>query len=189
MEDTKIISMFWNRDEKAIQETDRKYHHFCYKIAWRLLMNNEDSEECVNDTWFAAWNHIPPHRPAFLSAFLGKITRGFAINRIRKSNAGKRVDTHIIAIKDEVLELNHAAARCLDEHIEAEELVRIINHFLETLSERDRDIFVSRYWSMRSIREITVRHKMTEGAVKQNLLRNRRKLQKILEKEGYFYEP
>lgn len=87
MEDNQIVSLFWDRDERAIAETDLKYHSFCFGVAWNLLTNKQDSEECVNDTWFAAWRSIPPKRPLKLPAFLGKITRGFAIDMLRKKYA------------------------------------------------------------------------------------------------------
>lgn len=147
-------------------------------------MNREDSEECVNDTWFAAWRYIPPKRPPRLVAFLGKITRGFAIDMLRKKYAVKRMDMHIVEITEEVESLNTATMYNLDEHMEAEKLIEIINDFLKSLSDRDRDIFVQRYWVMESIKNIATRHKMSEGAIKQNLLRNKRKLKKILEREG-----
>ncbi len=184
MEDVDIIDLFWVRDEKGIELVDKKYHSVCYSIAWRILTNREDSEECVNDTWFAAWRYIPPQRPPKLVAFLGKITRGFAIDMLRKKHAAKRMDMHITDITEEVESLNTAIMHNLDEHMEAEELIEIINSFLGGLSDRDRDIFVQRYWVMEPIKNIGARHKMTEGAIKQNLLRNKRKLKKILEKEG-----
>ena len=89
MEDVDIIDLFWVRDEKGIELVDKKYHSVCYSIAWRILTNREDSEECVNDTWFAAWRYIPPQRPPKLVAFLGKITRGFAIDMLRKKTCSK----------------------------------------------------------------------------------------------------
>ncbi len=184
MEDTYIIDLFWNRDERAIRLVDKKYNRTCYAIAWKILMNREDSEECVNDTWFAAWRYIPPQRPPRLVAFLGKITRGFAIDTLRKKYAAKRTDMHIADIADETESLNTAIVHRLEEHIEAEELIEIINRFLRGLSDRDRDIFVQRYWLMEPVKNIAGRHRLTEGAVKQNLLRNKRKLKKILEKEG-----
>lgn len=184
MEDTYIIDLFWSRDETAIQLVDKKYNSTCYSIAWKILMNREDSEECVNDTWFAAWRYIPPKRPPRLVAFLGKITRGFAIDMLRKKYAVKRMDMHIVEITEEVESLNTATMYNLDEHMEAEKLIEIINDFLKSLSDRDRDIFVQRYWVIESIKNIATRHKMSEGAIKQNLLRNKRKLKKILEREG-----
>ena len=182
MEDTYIIDLFWSRDETAIQLVDKKYNSTCYSIAWKILMNREDSEECVNDTWFAAWRYIPPKRPPRLVAFLGKITRGFAIDMLRKKHAAKRIDMHIAGITEDVESLNIAIMHNLDEHMEEKELIEIINRFLGSLS--DRDIFVQRYWVMESIKNIAARHKMSEGAIKQNLLRNKRKLKKALEKEG-----
>ncbi|MGN0353829.1 MAG: RNA polymerase sigma factor [Muricoprocola sp.] len=184
MKDVDIIDLFWVRDEKGIELVDKKYHSVCYSIAWKILTNREDSEECVNDTWFAAWRYIPPQRPPKLVAFLGKITRGFAIDMLRKKHAAKRMDMHIADITEEVKSLNTAITHNLDEHMEAEELIVIINRFLGGLSDRDRDIFVQRYWVMESIKNIAARHRMSEGAIKQNLLRNKRKLKKILEKEG-----
>lgn len=184
MEDAYIIDLFWKRDENAIELVDKKYNSVCYSIAWKILTNREDSEECVNDTWFAAWRYIPPQRPPRLVAFLGKITKGFAIDMLRKKYAVKRVDMHIADITEEVESLNTAIIHNLDEHIEAGELIEIINNFLGNLSSGDRDIFVQRYWVMESIKNIAARHKMSEGAIKQNLLRNKKKLKKILEKEG-----
>lgn len=184
MEDTYIIDLFWKRDENAIKLVDKKYHTVCYSIAWKLLTNREDSEECVNDTWFAAWRYIPPKRPPKLVAFLGKITRGFAIDMLRKKYAAKRMDMHVAEIIEEVERLNTAIIHDVDEHMEAEELIKIINNFLSNLSDKDRDIFVQRYWVMESIKNIADRHKMSEGAIKQNILRNKRKLKKVLEKEG-----
>lgn len=119
-----------------------------------------------------------------LAAFLGKITRGFAIDMLRKKYAMKRVDMHISDIKGEVKNLNRTVAHSMEEHIEAEELIGIINDFLARIPERDRDIFVRRYWVMETLKNIAERHRMSEGAVKQNLLRNKRKLRKLLEKEG-----
>lgn len=183
-EDTYIIDLFWERNEDAVKLTEEKYHGLCYQVAWKILTNREDSEECVNDTWLAAWKYIPPKRPVRLSAFLAKITRGFAMSVMRKKYAAKRADTHLADISGEVEELNVAVSGRLEEHMEEEELLAIINHFLEKLPARSRDIFIRRYWMMDSLKEISGRHGMSEGAVKQNLLRTKRKLKKELEKEG-----
>ena len=183
MDDAQIINLYFARDENAIVETQNKYQNMCYIVAHNILYNREDSEECVNDTWFAAWRYIPPQRPPKLVAFLGKITRGFAIDMLRKKYAVKRMDMHIVDITEEVESLNTATMYNLDEYMEAEKLIEIINDFLKSLSDRDRDIFVQRYWVMESIKNIATRHKMSEGAIKQNLLRNKRKLKKILERK------
>lgn len=185
MEDTQIIELFWNRDEMALKEVEKKYSHFCFHIAWKLLNNKEDSEECVNDTWFTAWKCIPPTKPAILSAFLGRITRNFAIDSLRKKYAVKRMDLHMADIVQEVEALNQQVAYSLDEHMEEKELIQLINTFLRGLSEKDRDIFIRRYWHMDSISDIASRHKESKSAIKSNLFRTRNKLKKVLEKERY----
>ena len=100
MEDTHIINLFLERSEDAIRQVEVKYEKFCFKIAWNILYNTEDSEECVNDTWLITWNKIPPKTPTKLSSFLGKITRNLALDNFRKKNASKRADTHMDNIKD-----------------------------------------------------------------------------------------
>ena len=100
MEDIHIINLFLERSEDAIRQVEVKYEKFCFKIAWNILYNTEDSEECVNDTWLITWNKIPPKTPTKLSAFLGKITRNLALDNFRRKNASKRADTHMDNIKD-----------------------------------------------------------------------------------------
>lgn len=182
MEDTAIIELFWKRDETAIQELKSKYTGYCYKIAWNLLENHEDTEECLNDTWLAAWRYMPPKRPSVLSAFVGKITRGLAIDCFRKKCAAKRADTHIQDVCGEMDELNFSYT--VDEKIAEKELVKTIEKFLRKLSEADRDIFIRRYWYLDSIKAIANRHGVSEGCIKTNLCRNRKKLYRILKKEA-----
>lgn len=181
MEDTEIIDLFWKRDETAIQELSSKYSGYCYKIAWNLLGNREDAEECLNDTWFAAWKYIPPQRPRTLSVFVGKITRGFAIDSFRKKHAAKRMDLHMENVCREMDELNFSYT--VDEQMAEQELVQAIERFLRKLSEADRDIFIRRYWYLDSIKEIAKRHGVTEGCIRTNLCRNRKKLYRMLKRE------
>lgn len=181
MKDTEIIDLFWNRDESAIQELSEKYYGYCYKIAWNLLKCREDTEECLNDTWFAAWKRIPPHRPDTLSVFVGKITRGFAIDTFRKKNAAKRAEFHRQDVCDEMDELKFSYT--VEEQMAEKELVKEIEKFLWKLKEADRDIFIRRYWYLDSVKEIAKRHGVTEGCIKTNLCRNRKKLYSILKQE------
>lgn len=188
MKDAQIIELFWQRDETALTEVENKYANYCFAIAWKILMSREDSEECVNDTWLAAWNTIPPKRPSILSSFLGRITRNFAISNLRKKYAAKRPDMHMTNMDNilrEVEVLNQQAAHSLEHTESEEELVRLLNGFLETLKERDRDIFLRRYWHMDSMAELAKRHNLSESAVKANLFRTRKKLEKIMRKEKY----
>ena len=189
MEDTKIIELFWDRDEAALKETASKYGRFCFGIAWKILANREDSEECVNDTWLTAWGSIPPARPSILSAFLGRITRNHAIDRLRKKYAARRMDLHMNSmfdLMDETETLNQQFADSLERQTEEKELIRLINTFLDGLNRRDRDIFMRRYWHMDSIAEIAKRHGISESSVKSNLFRARKKLKKALMRERYF---
>lgn len=181
MKDTEIIDLFWKRDESAIQELKDKYSGYCYKIAWNLLGNREDTEECLNDTWFAAWRRMPPHRPAVLPAFVGKITRGLAIDSFRKRQAAKRGTPHRDDVCGETEGLNFSYT--VDEQMAEKELVKVIEEFLLKLREADRDIFIRRYWYLDSIKEIAKRHGVTEGCVKTNLCRNRKKLYRLLKQE------
>lgn len=181
MEDGEIVDLFWRRDEAAVRELSGKYSGYCYKIAWNLLENHEDTEECLNDTWFTAWTCMPPHRPGALSAFVGKITRGLAIDMFRKKRAAKRGAGREPDICDEMDEMNFSYT--VEEQMAKRELVRTIEKFLYSLSAADRDIFIRRYWYLDSIKDIAGRHGVTAGCIKTNLCRNRKKLYRILRRE------
>lgn len=90
MDDLAIVDLYHRRNEQAIVESDKKYGALCRSIALRLLGLREDMEECVNDTWLAAWNRMPPDRPEALGAFLGRLTRNLSISRWRRDHAQKR---------------------------------------------------------------------------------------------------
>jgi len=179
MEDTDIIELFWQGEENAIQELSNKYTPYCSKIAWNLLANQEDVEECLNDTWFAAWSYIPPKRPKILSAFVGRITRGLAIDKLRRKSAKKRADLHMSDVLGEMEELSFSYT--LDDQLAEKEFIHIMNKFLRNLSEEDRDIFIRRYWYMDSVKDIAKRHGTSVGSIKMNLYRNRKKLKKELD--------
>lgn len=180
MDDEKIIGLFWERNESAIQEVSNKYNNLCFHIARKILANTEDSEECVNDTWFTAWRRMPPFKPNVLSAFLSKITRGLAIDQLRKRNAQKRMDAHMVDISGELEMLEESLSYTLDELMEQKELLQTINNFLRNLCDMDQDIFVRRYWYMDSINDIAKRHGIPTGSVKSKLSRSRNKLLKLV---------
>nr|WP_302227288.1 sigma-70 family RNA polymerase sigma factor [uncultured Marvinbryantia sp.] len=183
MEDRDIIALFWDRNQSAISAVSEKYNHYCWQIAWNIVGSREDSEECVNDTWLSTWTYMPPKRPTVLSAFLGRITRGLAIDCLRRKYAAKRTDMHIADIAGEVESLADTAFYTLDEYMERKELVQVLNDFLRSLPAVDRDIFIRRYWYMDSIRDIAGQYGFSVSKVKSNLFRNRRRLKKFLEKE------
>lgn len=183
MEDKCIIDLYFERSEQAIAETDAKYGSYCYSIAYNILENREDSEESVSDTYMAAWNTIPPRYPNFFNAFLGKLTRHISIDRWRKRSAYKRGGGEIILALEEL-------ENCVDVHNTEEkfaqrELTRVLNQFLGSLPETERNVFLSRYWYLDSIQAISEFSGFTQSKVTSMLHRTRGKLRRLLDKEGY----
>ena len=128
MKDNEIISLFEIRDEHAIEALSDKYHPYCYKIAWNLLTNKEDSEECLNDTWFSVWSLIPPKKPSVLSYFCGRITRNLSIDCLRKKYADRRPDLHMADVLGEMDQLS--VTYTIEDQLAEKELLEIINDFL-----------------------------------------------------------
>lgn len=176
VDDTSIINLYFDRSEEAIWETSRKYEKYCYSIAWNVLYDKEDSEECVNDTWLATWNCIPPRKPTVLSAFLGKITRNLAIDCFRRKKAAKRATEHMSELCKELEEIEDVTEHSLNDEIRRKEILEILEKFLDSLKKGDRDIFIRRYWYMDNISEIATRHGSSESKVKSSLFRSRKKL-------------
>ena len=177
MEDSEIIELYFNRDEAAVTQTSAKYGR-----------SREDSEECVNDTWWKAWNSIPPERPRILSAFLGTITRNLALHRYEKLHAGKRGGGETAAALEELAEVLASGDVTEAEAIlqtEGSELTELLNGFLGGLSPDARVIFLQRYWYMEPVKEIAAGLGVSEGKVKMSLLRTRRKLAEYLSGTGY----
>jgi len=183
MDDNKIVELYWNRDETAIKETKDKYSNYCFTIANKILHNQEDSEEALNDTWLAAWNAMPPHHPLILSTFLGKITRNLSLNKWRMLSADKRGGGQTAVSIDE-LEECIPDERNIRESLEAEIIAESINDFLGDLKESERKVFVCRYWYFDSIDEIARRYGFTQSKVKMMLKRTRDKLKDYLINEG-----
>lgn len=183
MKDNDIIDLYWNRDEKAITATSDAYGNYCYSIAYNVLYNNEDAEECVNDTWMNAWNSIPPQRPTRLSIYLGKITRNLALNRYNMKNAHKRGSGQVkIALSE--LEGCVPVRTAMEQITEETMLVNAIETFLKAQPRTERNIFIGRYWYLYSIRKLASAYNMSESKVASLLFRMRNKLRIHLEKEG-----
>lgn len=182
MEDKQIIELYFARNEKAILESQQKYGAFCHSIAWNLLSNREDSEECVNDTMHAAWNAIPPTRPNSLRAFLGGITRKLALMVFRKRTAKKRNDG-IAQSLDELLEMV-PSSQDVEKSVEMKELTECINSWLGSLPQPDRVLFVRRYWFGDAVSELAGKADMTPNRLAQKLFSMRKQLKTFLEKEG-----
>ena len=185
MDDSQIIDLYWKRQESAVPETHKKYGRYLFSIANRILAQYEDSEECVNDTLFGAWNSIPPHKPTVLSTYLGKITRRLALKRHRGNTAQKRGGTEAELLLEELSDCI-PAGQSIDEQVDNRELVEILNRFLAELPVPQRQAFVCRYWYCESIAEIARRFSWSESKVKMSLLRTREKLRQYLKREGIF---
>lgn len=183
MEDSQIIGLYFARSEQAIQETDTKYGGYCYSIAYNILTSREDSEEAVSDTYFSAWNAMPPRRPAVLSAFLGKITRNLSIDRWRKHNAFKRGAGQIEIALEELGDCVSGVESAEDAAIRKEVLASL-NRFCAALNETERKVFLCRYWYLDSIEEIAEKSGFSVSKVKSMLFRIRKRLNAQLETEG-----
>ena len=183
MDDKQILDLYWERSEVAISETSKKYGKYCRYIAFNILHNDEDSEECVNDTYLRAWNSIPPNRPSVLKTFLGKITRNLSLDRYELLNAKKRNGGQMPLVFDEIQECI-PSLDSTENIVEEIALTDILNRFLSSLSLEQRKIFMRRYWYLSPIKEITTEYGMSESKIKMSLFRSRNELKKLLEKEG-----
>ena len=184
MEDKEIIGLFFERDSSAIEETRRKYGAAMERTSKNILSDPQDSEECVNDAYLAAWNAIPPAEPRSLGAFLISRVRNISISRLRERYAQKRGGGEYALAFDELEEVI-ATGNGPEEELESRELGRAINRFLSSLKKDDRVIFVSRYWLIEPVKEIAQRLSTSESRVKSSLYRSRNGLMKQLRKEGY----
>ena len=184
MDDEMIVDLYWNRDENAISVSIDKYGNYCRSIAINILGNTEDSEECVNDTFLRAWNSIPPHRPAILSAFLGKITRNLALNRYKYNTATKRGNGLTTDVLDEIAGLV-SDTESVERELDRKAFLCDIENFLDGISAEKRCIFINRYWYFESVADIAARFGMSENNVSVTLNRLRTKLRKYLSERGY----
>lgn len=182
MEDGEIIGLYHQRNEKAIQESDRKYGGMCRRIAKNILYIREDAEECVNDTWYAAWNSMPPGRPQSLGAFLGRITRNLSISRWRSGHAKKRGGGMEILLSE--LDDCVPAADLVEQRISQKELARVLDAWLDSLPKEESVLFVRRYWYGDAVKILAAKKRCTPNQMAQQMLRLRKKLKRFLEQEG-----
>ncbi len=184
MTDTEIISLFQSRDERAVSAVSGKYGSICTGIAFNILRNRQDAEECVNDVYLKVWDSIPPERPSSLSAFIGKITRNTAIDRYRRDNSEKRGGGEVPLVLDELAECVSSGSN-VEKTAEHHDLLSAINRFLDGLPADRRIAFVMRYCLCEDIKSIARRLGVTQNNVSVNLNRTRKSLASFLAKEGY----
>lgn len=184
MEDEAILELYFARDEAAIVETNRKYGGYCFSVANAVLDCREDAEETVSDTWLQTWDAIPPQRPKFLRLFLAKITRNLAFTRWRKKNALRRGGGETELALEELAGCIPGGER-VDDRLNARELASTIRRFLNTLPEREQDIFLRRYFFLEESTVIAARYGMKRANVLRILSRTRTRLKDYLTREGY----
>ena len=182
MTDNEIISLYWARDERAVTETAVSYGKFCYTIAYNILRVNEDTEECVNDTYHTAWSVIPPQKPERFRPWLGRVVRNIAFDRWDKLHAQKRYAGAEVLL-DELAETVPSHIN-VEKEVETAELAAVISAWLERQPERDRMFFILRYWKGEPLKSIAARHGIKEKTLAQRMYVMRRSLKLCLENEG-----
>lgn len=180
----KLTKLFFDRDERAIKETQSEYGEYCLSIAYNVIGNRLDAEECVNDAYLRVWNSIPPAKPNNFKAFIAKITRNLAIDRIKHKKAQKR---NIVTIAFEELEATLSSENMIfSKSFEVEDIQKSINRFLYTQSPRDRAIFILRYFYCESVSIIAKKMNTSNSNTSKILKKMREELKDYLLKEGYY---
>ena len=183
MSDQTIIRLLFARAEQALELLAHRFGARLLQTARNILSNLQDAEECVNDTYYAVWNAIPPREPDPLSGFVYKTGRNLALKRLRDNTAGKRDSRYDLSLEE--------LSACIPDHameetISARQLGLAIDRFLDNLPRNSRVMFMRRYWFGDSIREIARNLGYSETAVSVRLNRVRNKLRTHLEQEGFF---
>lgn len=182
LDDREIIELFFGRSEQAIIELSNKYGTVCSKIAFNILNNKQDTEECVNDAYLGTWNTIPPQNPNPLLSYVCRIVRNLAIKKYHANTAAKRNSVYDVALDE--LENCFPSSVSVEAEFDAIETARIIDGFLETLGQENRIMFIRRYWYSDSINELAKLFQTSSHNISVRLSRTREKLKKHLIKEG-----
>lgn len=181
MEDKRIVELFFERSEKAIEESEKKYGRYCHSVALSILASKEDAEEIVNDTYLRAWNSIPPQKPIKLGAFLSRIARNLALDRYD----ARRRDRENLDMERTLEELAECLPDTSRNSMSDEVALRqAVNSFLASLDEKTRIIFMRRYWYMMPVKDVARLSRESESNVKTILFRARNRFKEHLRKEG-----
>lgn len=182
MDDEKIIALFFQRSQQAIQALDHKYGSLCHSLSYRIVNSRQDAEECVNDAYLGMWNAIPPARPNPLRSYLLKIVRNLSLHRYWHTAAAKRNSHYTIALQE--VESCLPGRNHVEEEMDARELARIIEAFLDTLTPENRVIFLRRYWFSDPYKDIARRVGLSEKTVSVRLSRTREKMKQFFLEQG-----
>lgn len=184
MEDAEIVELYWAREEDAVRQTKTKYGAYLNRVAYNILADLEDSQECVSDTLLAAWRSMPDNRPKNLRTYLGKITRQVSIDLYRRRNRMKRYASEY-AISLEELGDSFTDGRTPEDELNARLLTETVNRFLRTLPDEARNTFIGRYYFFDSVKNVARYCGMSESKCKSMLYRTRQSLKVYLQKEGF----
>ena len=184
IDDEKIIDLFFERSEQGIRELDNKYGAVCHNLSYNIVNNRQDAEECVNDAYLGAWNAIPPARPNPLLSYIVKIVRNISLKIYWRKEAAKRSSHYTIALEE--IEACIADQKTVEDEIEARELARIIESFLDTLTVENRVIFMRRYWFSDSYKDIAELVGLSEKNISVRLTRIREKMKQYLSEREVF---
>ena len=187
LSDQEIVDLYWERDERAISETDKKYGSYLYVIAYNIIHDRLDCEECVNDTYLGTWNRIPPTRPHVFQVFLTKIMRNIAIDRYRQKNAAKRIPSEMTVSLEEVGEVLPGVPS-IDEDLLVDQVAEILNAYLRTLSDKVQFAFVCRYYYADRVANIATMLGVSENTVYRYLNEAKEGLKNELAKGGISVE-
>ncbi len=185
MKNDKLVKLIWKRDESALPAMENEYGDYIFKLSLGILGNARDAEECLNETLLAAWNSIPPNCPEDLRTYLAKLARRISISRARKNYSQKRISSEAMVSLDE-LDDCLTVGLTLDEELDAERLAALIDRFLRSLDETERNVFMRRYWCSEKVVDIAKSYGFSEGKTKMMLQRTRNKLRKFLESEDIY---
>lgn len=183
LDDKEIIELYWERDERAIYETDRKYRKYLFAVAYNILYTEEDCEECLNDTYMGAWGAMPPERPLHLLAFLTTIIRRASINKYNEMNRQRRIPSNLTSSLDELEAV--LSSEPFEDETESQRLAAVISDFIRSLEKRRRYIFMSRYYMGEPIDKIASELSLSRSSVNKELAAIRESLRAFLKREGY----
>ncbi len=183
LSDEQIIDLYFAREERAIEETDKKYCQYLHMIAYNILANEQDTEECLQDTYIKTWNSIPPARPSVFRAFLAKITRNLSLDRYERDNRQKRVPESMCVPLEEVGDFLPDQSDIARE-MQAEQIGKVITRYLDATTDRRLYIFVSRYFFALTLPQIAKRLSCSQSLISKELYEIKRELRILLEEEG-----
>ena len=182
--DREIVDLYWAREERAITETDRKYGALCRHVSSNLLGSRDDAQECVNDTWLAAWNAMPDERPRALRAWLLRVVRNISIDRYRRDHSGKRHSEAEVLLSE--LEDCIPSGKSIEAELERKEIGAVIDRWLRTLDLSDRRLFLLRYFEGTPLKSIAEEYGLNAGKLAKQMYRLRLRLREVMEREGIF---